>query len=234
MRVHGLLLPRLLGWLLAVAWDVSIVRRFVPTCDDGAITGDNLWTARPRRAHDQPILTATRHGDLMTREVPYLGGEKESLHASLDRHRDAVLWELEGLDDEQLRRGLVPSGTNLLGLVKHLASIEFGWFCETFGRPSEWIPWDPEDGDADARIRPDETTDDILAFYARARSAADRVIKELTLEDQHPTVPGLGSGEAVSLRWILIHVLEDTVRHLGHMDILRELIDGRTGSHLRT
>lgn len=177
------------------------------------------------------LVGTPMEGELMVREVPALGEEKESLHASLDRHRDAVLWKLEGLDDEQLRRQLVPSGTNLLGLVKHLGSIEFGWFCETFDRPSEWIPWDPEDCDADARVRPDETTADILEFYARARSAADDVIMELSLDDQHPTVPGLGSGETVSLRWILVHVLEDTVRHAGQMDILRELIDGRTGGH---
>ena len=68
------------------------------------------------------------------RRVPFTGEEKESLHVSLDRHRDVVLWKLEGLDDEQLRRAMTPSGTNLLGLVKHLAAVEYGWFCETFGR----------------------------------------------------------------------------------------------------
>lgn len=165
----------------------------------------------------------------MTHEVPFTGGEKESLHASLNRHRDFVRWKLDGLTDEQLRRPMVPSGTNLLGVVKHLASVEFGWFCETFGRPSEWIPWDPEDCDADARVKPDETTADILAYYARARAAADIVIDELDLTDVHPSVPGLWTGEEVSLRWVLVHVLEDTARHAGHLDILRELIDGRTG-----
>ncbi len=160
---------------------------------------------------------------------PYTGSEKECLHASLNRHRDAVLWKLEGLTDEQLRRPMVPTGTNLLGLVKHLASIEFGWFCSTFGRPSEWIPWDPEDGDADARVAPHETTADILAYYARARAAADKVIEEVDINHVHATVPGLWTGDEVSLRWLLIHVLEDTARHGGHMDILRELIDGSTG-----
>ena len=62
------------------------------------------------------------------------GEEKESLRASLDRHRAAVLWKLEGLDDEDLRRPMTPSGTSLLGLVKHLSGVEYGWFCETFGR----------------------------------------------------------------------------------------------------
>jgi uncharacterized damage-inducible protein DinB len=169
----------------------------------------------------------------MTHDVPLKGSEKESLHASLKRHREVVLWKLEGLDDEQLRRPIVPSGTNLLGLVKHLASIEFGWFCETFGRPSEWIPWDPSDCDADARVQPHETTAAILAYYARARAAADSVINDFDIDTVARTRPGLGSGEEVTLRWLLIHVLEDTVRHAGHMDILRELIDGQTGDHRR-
>lgn len=103
--------------------------------------------------------------------------------------------------------------------------------CETFGRPSEWIAWDPDDCDADARVEPHETTADILAYYARARAAADSVIDDIDIDiDQVATPPpGLGSSE-VTLRWLLIHVLEDTARHAGHMDILRELIDGRIGA----
>jgi hypothetical protein len=167
----------------------------------------------------------------MSREVPYTGGEKDSLHVSLDRHRDAVLWKLDGLTDEQLRTPMVPSGTSMLGVVKHLASIEFGWFCETFGRPSEWIAWDPEDCDADARIEPYETTAGILAYYARARAGADAVIRETGIGESRPAPTGLGFGQTVTLRWLLIHVLEDTARHAGHLDILRELIDGRTGIH---
>jgi hypothetical protein len=105
----------------------------------------------------------------MGQRVPFTGREKESLHVSLDRHRDVVLWKLDGLDDEQLRRPMVPSGTNLLGLVKHLASVEYGWFCEPFGRESHAIPFDEDDPDADMRAEPHETTADILAYYGRAR-----------------------------------------------------------------
>jgi Protein of unknown function (DUF664) len=86
------------------------------------------------------------------RRVPFTGGEKESLQVSLDRHRDVVLWKLEGLDDEQLRRPMVPSGTSLLGLVKHLASVEYGWFCKTFGRDTEPLPFDDADENADLRV----------------------------------------------------------------------------------
>src|SRR5436190_16988434 len=119
----------------------------------------------------------------MSRRVPFTGAEKESLRASLDRHRDAVVWKMEGLGDADLRRPMTPSGTNLLGLVKHLAAVEYGWFCTTFGRPTEPLPFDENDEDADLRVGPDETTADILAFFDRARAAADRVIDELDVED---------------------------------------------------
>jgi hypothetical protein len=163
----------------------------------------------------------------MVQRVPFTGGEKESLRVALDRHRDAVLWKLEGLDDAALRRAMVPSGTNLLGLVKHLAAVEYGWFCDTFGRPTEPLPFDDDEPDADLRVRPEETTADVLAFYARARATADRVIDELELEETGTA----WFGDPVTLRWVLIHMVEETARHAGHADILRELIDGMTGDH---
>ena len=163
----------------------------------------------------------------MVQRVPFTGGEKESLKVALDRHRDAILWKLEGVGDDDLRRPLVPSGTSLLGLVKHLAAVEYGWFCDTFGRPTEPLPFDDDDPDADLRIEPGETTDEILAFYGRARATADRVIEEIGLEQT-----GMAwFGEPVTMRWVLIHMVEETARHAGHVDILRELIDGMTGDH---
>ncbi len=163
----------------------------------------------------------------MGRPGPLTGGEKESLRFSLDRHRDVVLWKVDGLSDEELRRQMTPSGTNLLGLVKHLGSVEYGWFCDTFGRESESIPFDEDDPDADMRAGPEETAAEILAYYGRARAAADRAIDELDPDD----VGTAWSGETVSMRWVLIHMIEETARHTGHMDILRELIDGATGDH---
>jgi uncharacterized damage-inducible protein DinB len=163
----------------------------------------------------------------MVIRVPFTGAEKESLKVSLDRHRDAVLWKLEGLGDDDLRRPMVPSGTSLLGLVKHLAAVEYGWFCDTFGREIEPLPFDDDDPDADLRVRPEETTKDILAFYGRARAAADQAIDELDVEDAGTA----WFGEAVTMRWILIHMIEETARHAGHVDILRELIDGMAGDH---
>jgi uncharacterized damage-inducible protein DinB len=165
----------------------------------------------------------------MTLWGPAAAGEKASLKASLDRHREVVLWKVEGLDDEQLRRRMTPSGTSLLGLVKHLANVEYGWFCETFGRPSEAMPIDVllADPDADMRVERNETTAELLIFYGRARAAADAVIEDVPLD----TVGTSWRGEEVTMRWVLIHMLEEVARHAGHMDIIRELIDGQTGSH---
>ncbi|WP_327064473.1 DinB family protein [Kitasatospora sp. NBC_01302] len=166
----------------------------------------------------------------MTKSVPFTGDEKDSLYAALDRHRDAVLWKLEGLDDEQLRRPMTPSGTNLLGLVKHLGGAELGWFRETFGRETGPLPFDfDRDETSDMRVEPHESTEDILEFYGRARGAADQVIDELGLDDLGTSY----AGNAVSLRWVLIHMTTETARHAGHMDILRELVDGSTGDHNR-
>lgn len=166
------------------------------------------------------------------RRVPFTGGEKQSLRVALDRHRDAVLWKLDGLSDADLRRVMTPSGTSLLGMVKHLASVEYGWFRETFGRPTE--PWAERleagfatDPDADLRVEPDETTEDVLAYYGRARAAADEVVDVLDIDDTGTS----WSGDTVTLRWVLIHMVEETARHAGHADILRELIDGATGDH---
>lgn len=141
-----------------------------------------------------------------------------------------MLWKLEGLDDARLRQAMTPSGTNLLGLVKHLAAVEYSWFCQTFGRETEPLPFDDADPDADLHVRPDQTTADILAFYGRARAAADRAIDEVDLEETGTA----WFGDAVSMRWVLIHMVEETARHAGYIDILRELIDGITGDHRRT
>ncbi|MGW2334557.1 DinB family protein [Streptomyces sp. NPDC001685] len=155
----------------------------------------------------------------------YTADEKAMLRASLDRQRDAVLWKLEGLDDEALRRPMTPSGTSLLGLVKHLASVEYGWFVESFGGETEPLWFDPY-SDEDMRADQGETTQQIIDFYGRARAAADRTIAERPLEALGR--PSWRDAE-VSLRWVLVHMVEETARHAGHMDIVRELTDGATG-----
>lgn len=161
------------------------------------------------------------------KRVPVTGTEKEMLQVSLDRHRDVVVWKIEGLDDEQVRRQLVPSGTSMLGVVKHLAAVEYGWFGLQFEREHEPLPFDEDDEDADFRVGASETTEEVLAFYERARTFADKSIEEL---DMDATGAGWADRE-LSLRWVLIHMIEETARHAGHMDILRELVDGTAGYH---
>lgn len=159
----------------------------------------------------------------MLKRLPLAGDEKSSLHISLGRHRDAVLWKLEGLDDEQLRRAMTPSGTTMLGVVKHLAGVEYQWFCQTYGLDTEPLELDPI---ADMTVGPHESTDAIIAFYRRACTASDKQINKLNLDD-------LGTawfGEQVSLRRVLIGMVEETARHAGHLDIMRELLDGAAGS----
>jgi Protein of unknown function (DUF664) len=163
----------------------------------------------------------------MAQRVPFTGGEKESLRVSLDRHRDAILWKLEGLGDDALGGAMVPFCTKPLWLLKHLGAVEYGWFCETFGRPTEPLPFDENDPEADLRVRPDETTEAVLAFYGRARAAADEVLDELELE----ATGTAWFGDTVSMRWVLIHMVEELARHAGHVDIVRELIDGMVGDH---
>ena len=119
---------------------------------------------------------------------------------------------------------MTPSGTNLIGLVKHLATAEYGWFCGAFGRETETLPDVDSDPEADMRLAPGETPGDAIAFYGRARAAADATIGELGLEDTGTS----WSGNRVTLRWVLVHMVEEVARHAGHMDICRELIDGAT------
>lgn len=166
----------------------------------------------------------------MARIVPLLGGEKESLLAALERHREAILWKLDGLTDEQLRASSVPSGMTPIGLVKHVASVEYGWFCATFGRDHEPLGFDLEDENADFRVEPDEPVADVLAFWARARAAANEAVAEIDLD----TTGTAWFGEQVSMRWVMIHMVEELARHAGHVDIMRELIDGMTGDHDRS
>ncbi|HEV3012982.1 MAG TPA: DinB family protein [Actinomycetota bacterium] len=160
-------------------------------------------------------------------EPPLLGDETETLAGFLDYHRATLLWKLEGLDDEQLRRALVPSGTSLLGLVKHLAYVERSWFQAVWAGQQVSFPWTKEDPDADWRIEPTETTEDVLALYKGECDRSREIVAAASSLDQavhHPRWT-----EDVSRRWILVHMIEETARHVGHADILREQLDGATG-----
>jgi uncharacterized damage-inducible protein DinB len=157
---------------------------------------------------------------------------KAELLQYLRRGREAVLWKLEGLSDYDVRRPLVPSGTNLLGLVKHLACVDAGYFGATFGRPfpEPILAWDDSaDFNADMYAAADETRDDIEGLYRRVWAHSDATIEALPL-DAPGKVPWWGPNGDTTLHHILVHIIAETDRHAGHADILRELIDGATGA----
>ncbi|MFE0036636.1 DinB family protein [Streptomyces sp. NPDC059015] len=155
---------------------------------------------------------------------------KDSLHGRLRRDRKALLWKLDGLSEYDVRRPLTVTGTNLLGLVKHVATVEARYFGEVFDRPSpEPLPrWQDYDG-SDQWATEDETRDQIIGFYRRTGEHSDATINELSLNapghvpwwpEPHPNT---------NLFAVMLHALGETIRHAGHADILREGLDGRTG-----
>jgi uncharacterized damage-inducible protein DinB len=152
--------------------------------------------------------------------------ELETLARYLEAYRRVVLWKLDGLDDEALRRPLVPSGTSLLGLVKHLAYVERYWFQRVIAGRDVHVPWIDGDPDGDWRLGPDERGEDVVAFYEAEVAESRRI--HAALADPDHTVDE--HGQPVSVRRILIHLVEEVARHAGHADVIRELIDGTTGA----
>ncbi len=163
----------------------------------------------------------TRYG------APVVADEKTTLEGMLDHYRATLLEICSGLSDEELRRSSVPSGTSLLGIIKHLSFVERGWFQENVGNEPYELPFDPEtDPDGDWRIEDDETAEEVFAMYRAAIEKSRQVMSDRSLDDlvEFPRRRGY------SVRWILAHMLEETARHAGHADILRELSDGKTGT----
>lgn len=157
---------------------------------------------------------------------------KADLHRYLQAARDALMWKLEGLSEYDLRRPLTRTGTNLLGLVKHLAGVELGYFGETFGRPSaEPLPWFGDDAEpnADMWATPDETTGSIVSLYQRAWTHADATIDSLPVDAVGYVPWWPEERRQVTLHRVLVHMIAETNRHVGHADIVRELIDGVAG-----
>ncbi|WP_214401381.1 DinB family protein [Pseudonocardia lacus] len=157
---------------------------------------------------------------------------KAHLHRYLQIARDALLWKLDGLGEYDVRRPLTPTGTNLLGLVKHLASVELGYFGDTFDRPSGIpLPWFDDDAEPndDMWATPEESREDIIGLYTRARAHADATIDALPLDAVGHVPHWPGERSEVTLHQILVHMIAETHRHAGHADIVRELIDGQVG-----
>ncbi|KAF2779748.1 DinB family protein [Streptomyces sp. OM5714] len=157
---------------------------------------------------------------------------KADLHSYLQSARDALLWKLEGLSEYDIRRPATPTGTNLLGLVKHAASVELGYLGDVFGRPSgEPLPWvaDGAETNADMWATADESRAFVVELYRRAWAHADATIDALAL-DTVGRVPWWAEGrDEVTLHHAVTRVIADTQRHAGHADIIRELTDGAVG-----
>jgi uncharacterized damage-inducible protein DinB len=155
-------------------------------------------------------------------DPPFTADERTMIEAYLDLQRQTLPMKVAGVSDEQARRSPVGSGTSLLGLVTHLAYVERFWFSACVGGLDVEFP--PDDDDADIDWHLDMPLADAVAFYEaeceRSRAvAATRSLDDLTVGER----PGR------SLRWVILHMIEETARHLGHVDVLRELADGSVG-----
>ncbi|WP_433386808.1 DinB family protein [Micromonospora sp. KLBMP9576] len=155
------------------------------------------------------------------------GDERAVLESFLDFHRGVLLRKLRGLSDVDASRRLVPSATTVAGLVKHLTTVEGNWFPGLLDPgPGETHRTTMEDALASFTLAEGDTVDSLAAAYERACARSREVAARFDLDHVVPQ-PQLGE---VSLRWILVHMVEETARHAGHADILRELTDGTTGA----
>ena len=157
---------------------------------------------------------------------------KAELTTYLTRARDALLWKLDGLSEYEGRRPLVPTGTNLLGLVKHVASVTAGYFGECFGRPfPEPLPWLDDDAEpnADMWATADESRAELVGLYERAWAHADATIEAVPLDATGEVPWWPPERRNPTLHRVIIHMIAETERHAGQADIIRELIDGSAG-----
>lgn len=161
---------------------------------------------------------------------PMTGGERPVLDHWLDLYRDTVLLKIAGLDADQLcRRSVPPSTMSLLGVVRHLTEVEAYWLrvvlLDEQDVPDYYCTPDSPDGDFDD-VEVTTGADDVAAYQAEITRT--RALTH-TWTDLDTPVQGQRNGKPVNLRWILTHLIEEYARHLGHMDLLREAVDGRTG-----
>lgn len=154
------------------------------------------------------------------RKPPKLASdERETLTALLRYHRESVVRKVQGLSDDDARRVLVGSGTSLLWIVKHLAYAEAIWAVRRFAGSDDPLPV--------VSVAPEDTVQEAIDTYRAMWAEVDVIVAaEPTLDAE---ARGMPDEPAVNLRWVLAHLLDETARHAGHADILRELIDGDTG-----
>jgi Protein of unknown function (DUF664) len=165
--------------------------------------------------------------DPYDRDVPdqkpprLVGGERATLHALLQYQRDSLVRKASGVDEGDARQAVVPSGTTLLWLIKHMARAELLWIAHRFAG------LDLTDDEDDDTVLPGDTLAAAIDTYRATWSRTDAIAADGPSLDE--PCRRLGDDTPVNLRWVLMHLLEETARHAGHADILRELIDGDTG-----
>ncbi len=157
-----------------------------------------------------------RHGLV---EPAHRGDERTTLLGFLQRQRDLVAWRLAGAPAEVLATASTGTGLTALGVVQHLTGVERSWLRAVFA--GEDLP--PRERDAEWAVAPGTTTEQVLAAYAAETARCDAVVAPA------PSLDEVAAGQPLSLRWILLHLVEETARHLGHLDLLREQADGVTG-----
>jgi Protein of unknown function (DUF664) len=153
------------------------------------------------------------------------GNERTTLMGFLQRQRDLIAWKCGGAADDVLRPVSAPSGMAMHGIVRHLENVERSWIRNDFaGEEGLAFDWTDEEPDADFRVPSDTSMADVLASYAAESRRCDEVIMAA------PSLDARAAREPeLSLRWILAHLIEETARHVGHIDLLRERADGMVG-----
>jgi hypothetical protein len=156
----------------------------------------------------------------MTDQKPprLVGGERSTLCALLQYQRESIVRKVAGVDDDTARQSPVPTGTSLLWLLEHLARAETLWVCRRFAGLDVSLP--------DDTVGAQDTVAGAVEQYRDTWARVDAIVADASLDDLCRDV---GDDSPVDLRWVLAHLLEETARHAGHADILRELIDGQTG-----
>ncbi len=165
-------------------------------------------------------------------DPPTHGDERTLLLAYLEYHRQTLRMKAAGLDAAQLGTALAPSEMTLGGMVKHLALVENSWLRDRFlgeGLSEPWrsVDWDA-DWDWDWHSAGADTPEQIWELYDEMVADADSILADASLDDLSAE-PSRKTGEPFSLRWILLHLIEEYARHNGHADLIREYIDGQVG-----
>ena len=170
-------------------------------------------------------------------DPPLAADEATTLRTFLDFHRDTFRWKCAGLTQQQLAQPLAPSDMTLGGMMKHLAVVESGWFEETFSGGQTMPPFDTVDWEADRdwewHTAADDTPEELRALFDEAVRRADAVVDAALATDAGLDATSAREsrreGTPFSLRWILIHMIEEYARHNGHADLIRQSLDGETG-----